>query len=179
MFILFNVFFFRPGIGIGQSMLPTINTGDFIIMRNSFFGFNDPQRDDIVSFWVHSGFSFYMKRIVGLPGETVEIIDKQLFINGELHIVESVQFTDEQIRARNDKDCDCCHRIHTRDNYGPFRVPPGHYFVLGDNRDRTTDSRHLGFIPRRNIASTAQVILFSVGRNGIRWDRSFKNIKAG
>jgi len=158
-------------------MLPTIYTGDFIIMRNSFFGFNDPQRDDIVSFWVHSDHSFYMKRIVGLPGETVEIIDKQLFINGELHIVESVQFTDEQIRPRNNKDCDCCHQIHTRDNYGPFRIPPGHYFVLGDNRDRTTDSRHLGFIHRRNISATAQVILFSVGRNGIRWNRSFIRTK--
>lgn len=124
------------------SMEPTLLIGDFLLVNKLSYGIRNPltnkiwipwgtpQRGDVVVFiYPLDADKDYIKRVIGLPGETVEIKDKKVFINGRLLETPQAVYRDELLTETK------------RDQYGPKRVPENHYFVMGDNRDQSADSR--------------------------------------
>lgn len=156
-----------------ESMLQTLLVGDYLLATKFTYGlkipFTDtyfydgrlPERGDIIIFEYPKDPSVdFIKRVIGLPGDTIEIRNKQLFRNGE-----AVQESYVQIIEPNVIEA-------LRDNYGPVTVPQGKYFVMGDNRDNSMDSRAWGFVDRTAIRAKAWRIYWSWGGfDDIRWDR--------
>lgn len=136
--LLINVFVGQATRVEGQSMEPNLYSDQRLVVEKVSYRFHGPQRFDIVVLKLPSqGEELLIKRVVGLPGETVEIRDGHVYINGEL-LQES--FTAE---------------ITQPGRSGTVTVPPLHVYVLGDNRDRSNDSRSFGPIPIENIIGRA------------------------
>lgn len=139
------------------SMEDTLKIGDHILVAKFLYRFVEPKRGDIIVFkYPVDPKVDYIKRIIGVPGDKVEIREKVVYINGKRYeepYVEHVDprtFTKTAIAAEVFPD-----DMVRRDNYGPVMVPEGHYFVMGDNRDRSYDSRFWGFVPKKNIKGKA------------------------
>jgi signal peptidase I len=153
-----------------DAMTPTLLRGDHILVdRLIYRAGNRPQRGDIIVFqYPEDERKDFVKRIVGTPGDIVEIRAKRLLING-IHV------DDEAYTQRVDpKMIDPS--INPRDNYGPVTVPAHSYFVLGDNRDQSLDSRFWGYVDSSKIKGKVTVIYwFSNGlatwRDWFRWER--------
>jgi signal peptidase I len=127
------------GIKTG-SMEPTLLTGDKLITDTKYFKNNTPQRGDLVIIRVPGNPSMdFIKRVIALPGEKIEIKNQQVYIN-DAALPES-----EVVRDNSNMDA------AARGDFGPVLVPPECCFVLGDNRDNSTDSRIWGSLPLRNI----------------------------
>ena len=154
------------------SMLQTLQIGDHLLVNKFTYGLkipfthkvvlplSDPEFQDIVVFEFPEDTSKdIIKRIIGLPGVTIQFRDKKLIRNG-VEVEESyVQHTDGSIVPR-------------RDNFGPITVPEGKYFVMGDNRDESYDSRFWGFVERNKIEGRAWILYWSwQGFQNIRWNR--------
>jgi signal peptidase I len=180
--LLFRSFLFEPFKIPSGSMIPTLLIGDFIlvnkyayglrlpVLNSKFMDVGEPQRGDVVVFRypVDPGVNF-IKRLVGLPGDTVVYRDKKLFINGEPVALESQgSYSSNEVKCTTPRPDavryleelgDAQHDIlvHTgsgsRD--GQWVVPEGHYFMMGDNRDRSNDSREWGFVPEANLMGRA------------------------
>lgn len=177
------------------SMNPTIVEGDRILVDKNAYGWRipfttmrltdgeDPQRGDIVIFASPEDGTTLVKRVVGLPGETVEMRDEQLLIDGapvdyaptdvaadvELPHATRAQPHDylrEELAQHPHAIMVLPTRAAAR-TFGPVRVPDGEYLVLGDNRDNSKDSRYIGFIPRDSIIGRADRVLYSL--NPERW----------
>jgi len=180
--LVFRSFLFEPFKIPSGSMIPTLLVGDFIVVNKFTYGLrlpvlnkkiipiNEPERGDVVVFRYPPDPSVnYIKRLVGLPGDTVNYRDKQLYVNGEM--VEKAQVkrwasndvkcttpeTDAMLYDETLGDVDHDVLVHqmsgSRD--GQWEVPPGHYFMMGDNRDRSSDSRIWGFVPEANLVGRA------------------------
>ncbi len=147
------------------SMEPTLLVGDYILVNKLAYGIRNPIKDgyivmwgkphrkDIVVFaWPVNPKIDFIKRVIGLPGDTVQIVNKKVYVNGKLLKEPYVRHTDKNILPAG---------ISPRDNYGPIKVPPGDVFVMGDNRDESYDSRFWGFVPIKNIKGKAMIIYFS------------------
>ena len=162
-----------------ESMLQTLLVGDHLLASKFSYGVkvpftnyyvykgSDPQRGAIIIFEYPNDPSVdYIKRIVGTPGDTIEVRNKQLFRNGEAVKESFIRFTEPD-------------RIQpVRDNFGPVTVPADKYFVMGDNRDNSMDSRFWGFVDRSAIRAKAWRIYWSWGGLGdIRWDRIGKAVE--
>lgn len=130
-------FLFQPFIVRGHSMTPTFETGDYLIIDEISYRFRDPQRGEVVVF-KYPGIPSqkYIKRIIGLPGETVEIKDGKVIISGIL-LDESAYLPD--VYYTDDK------------GFKIMTLAENEYFVLGDNRMASSDSRIWGALPRENI----------------------------
>lgn len=150
------------------SMKPTLLVGDHILVNKILYGlripFSDdrvltirePERGEIIVFkWPKDPSRDFIKRIIGLPGDVVEVRDKVVYINGKPLEEPYVQHTDDHTRGA---------RYGPRDNFGPVKVPPGKYFVMGDNRDQSEDSRFWGFVDFELIKGKAMIIYWS-------WDK--------
>lgn len=159
------------------SMLETLQIGDYILVNKFVYGIKipftdqtliptgDPDRGDIVVFrYPLDRSKDYIKRIIGLPGDKLEIIDKKVYINGQPLKEPYVRFTDRIILPAS---------VQPRDNFGPVVVPSGKYFVMGDNRDHSHDSRFWGFVDLDDIEGKAFIIYWSWEANklSIRWSR--------
>jgi signal peptidase I len=155
------------------SMKPTLLVGDFILVNKLVYRFSEPQRGDIVVFKypIDPNIDF-IKRIVALPGEEVEVRNNQVFINGKpLPLIEVGRGEENGVRKVIYEEVlpeGIKHKVQfyedfpfSRRDFGPVVVPPNHYFVMGDNRDNSEDSRYWGFLPRENIVGKAFVIYFS------------------
>lgn len=128
-----------------------------------------------------------VKRVIGLPGDVVEVKDKDVYINGELFKKDYEQYLDNRTIPREYSHIQWNSKLSqgqkeiimgSRDNIGPIVVPEGKYFVLGDNRDYSADSRYWGLLDREDITGTPLIIFFSRSDDGEnRWERSFKLIK--
>ena len=142
--LLVNKFVFAPtATPVERALLPigTIKRGDVIVFKYP----EEPERD-------------FIKRVIGLPRETVELRDKKVYINGNGLDEPYVHFL--QPPGQNSE----FHEITSfdvRERYGPVTVPADHYFVMGDNRDNSQDSRYWGFLPRDYVKGTALVIYWS------------------
>ena len=162
-----------------ESMVKTLLVGDHLLASKFSYGIkipfthsyiykgNDPVKGDIIIFEYPNDPSVdYIKRIVGTPGDTIEVRNKQLFRNGEPVKESFIRFTEPD-------------RIQpVRDNFGPVTVPADKYFVMGDNRDNSMDSRFWGFVDRSAIRAKAWRIYWSwAGLSDIRWDRIGKAVE--
>jgi len=148
--VLIRVFVLAPFFIPSGSMIPTLLEGDRIIVSKITYRFTEPQRGDIVVFKYPKDTSKdYVKRLIGLSGETVALKNNQLYINGqampESYLPAGVHFSD----------------------YGPEQVPEGEYFMLGDNRQNSEDSRYWGSMPRKNVIGKALFIYWPLNRIGI------------
>jgi len=148
-----------------------VQIGDFVLVNKFVYGVkipftdsyafrgSDPERGDIIVFkYPKDTDTDYIKRIVGVPGDVLEMKDKKFYRNGQLVQEGYVQHT----------------RAHTAyDNFGPVKVPADSYFVMGDNRDHSLDSRDWGFVPRGYIHGKAWRLYWSwdSSTNTPRWGR--------
>lgn len=159
------------------SMLPTLQVGDHILVNKFIYGvrvpvigrrlvaFANPRRGDVVVFaYPVDRSKDFIKRVVGVGGDVIEIRDKQVFINGEIWNDPHAYFADGAARG---------HGNSPRDNYGPVTVPAGEIFVMGDNRDRSYDSRFWGFVDLNEVTGKAFLIYWSWDGDDhwVRWNR--------
>ncbi len=151
------------------SMIPTLLIGDHILVEKVSYRLHKPRRLDIIVFKFPLDKSKdYIKRVIGLPGDTVKIVNKKVYINGKPLDEPYVQHTDPAILPGD---------ISPRDNYGPVVVPAHHYFVMGDNRDKSFDSRFWGFVPEKDIVGRAFIIYFSCDSPSFLSLRCFTHVR--
>jgi signal peptidase I len=183
------------------SMIPTLMIGDHILVSKLSYGlqwptdckllwsfppvncytsetvvtFGKPQRGDIIVFrFPEDEEKDFIKRIVGLPGDTVQLRNKVVLVNGQ-------PLDDKAFTQRIDPGI-IDGTINPRDNFGPVTVPEGSYFVMGDNRDQSLDSRFWGYVREEKIRGKAFRIYWSWNGQGnwtewVRWERFGKAIQ--
>ncbi|MCD6486711.1 MAG: signal peptidase I [Syntrophobacterales bacterium] len=159
------------------SMKPTLQIGDHLLVNKFTYGVkipftgktlisvNDPKREDIVVFiYPMDRSKDFIKRVVGIAGDTIEIKNKKIYLNGSLYNDGHGVYTDRILFPAS---------IQPRDNFGPVTVPAGHIFVMGDNRDQSYDSRFWGFVDLKDVLGKAFIIYWSWDKNnkGVRWSR--------
>ncbi|TPW33441.1 signal peptidase I [Martelella alba] len=220
--LIIRTFLFQPFTIPSGSMMPTLLVGDYIFVNKFSYGFSkysfpfapnlfsgrifgsEPKRGDVVVFRYPPNPSIdYIKRVIGLPGDHVQVKGGIVYINGKA-VPRSPDgtFTSDY---RNDPGIDIPVYRETLDdgvtydtldeingsrgdNTREFIVPADHYFMMGDNRDNSLDSRFdVGFVPAENLVGRASVVFFSLGNDtsflelwkwpaNMRWDRIFKVI---
>jgi signal peptidase I len=207
------------------SMIPSLLVGDYLFVSKYSYGYSKhslpfslplfsgrilesvPQRGDVVVFKLPSDpRTDYIKRLIGLPGDHIQMIKGRLYVNGQM--VERRQIEDYIDRDNRGSLIRAPQYIETlpngkthhiqelygdegpKDNTEEFIVPADHYFMMGDNRDNSQDSRYLnvvGYVPAENLVGKAQVIFFSVDGSAafweiwkwpgaIRWSRFFNKV---
>jgi signal peptidase I len=133
-----------------QGMKPTLEVGDRIIIDTKYFKKNVLQRGDLIVFRFPEDLTKdFLKRVIALEGEKIEIRDKQVYINDEPISEEYIFDIDDKSLSKLEDDY--YYDDSKKDNFGPEVVPVGHCFVLGDNRDNSYDSRYWGYLPVENI----------------------------
>lgn len=210
--LVFRSIFFEPYRIPSGSMIPTLEIGDFILVNKFQYGLkvpfsdvalgdvnltpiyllkrNEVRRGDIIVFKYPNDMKVnYIKRVIGLPGETIEIKNKEVFINDkklpEELIATKHNDNYEYFKSKASsnefivkKDVDNIYKL----NFKKTKIPEGSYFVMGDNRDNSSDSRAWGFVPFENIRGRAFFVWFSMkqdnysGQININFDRIFKSI---
>jgi len=183
------------------SMIPTLLIGDHILVSKLAYGFqlpkdcefqvafppvtcfsstivmdfDPPQRGDVIVFrFPEDENKDFIKRVIGTPGDVIEIHNKKVSVNGEALV-------DKDFTQRVDPGM-IDGRINPRDNFAPITVPPDSYFVMGDNRDQSLDSRFWGFVKMNKIKGRAFLVYWSWNGQGswidwVRWNRIGKNIE--
>jgi signal peptidase I len=183
------------------SMKPTIEEGDRVVVNKlaydlkipftmiEVFKWSDPRRGDIVVLFSPADGVRLVKRVVAVPGDRIEMRDNQLLVNGrsatwkeigaqEAGELGSSLVVEETLAGRTHRVMFMPQMPAVR-SFGPLTVPPGRYFVMGDNRDNSNDSRFIGLIERRRIVGKATAVAFSFDRSrhyAPRFDRFFKAI---
>ena len=138
-----------------SSMADSLLEGDYIFVNKLAYEYgSEPKVGDIIVFkYPNNPAKQYIKRIVALPGQTVQIADKVLYVNGEIAPIPThSKHTDSRIIPGD---------LSFRDNFDEYIVPPDEYFVMGDNRDDSRDSRFWGCVPRENILGKAVLVYWS------------------
>jgi signal peptidase I len=147
------------------SMEPTLLVGDHILVnkfiygvkipfiRNTLIPISKPQRDDVIVFiYPHDTSKDYIKRVIGLPGDRIEIFDRKIYINGTLYDDKHGVYSE----VRNGGSLNMAKKRNR-----PIIVPENHLFVMGDNRDHSSDSRVWGFVPLKSVKGKAFIIYWS------------------
>ncbi|MBU1205395.1 MAG: signal peptidase I [Proteobacteria bacterium] len=159
------------------SMEPTLVIGDHILVNKFIYGIKfpftsirlfplyKPQRGEVVVFiYPLDPSKDFIKRVVAVEGDTVKIVNKKLFINGSEAADSYAVYKEDTVFPAE---------MQKRDNFGPVTVPPGSLFVMGDNRDRSLDSRFWGFVPLEDLRGKAFIIYWSWNSHEttVRWNR--------
>lgn len=145
--LIIRVFFFQFFVIPSGSMEPTLTEGDMIAANKIIYRFSEPKRADIIVFkYPLNPDRDFVKRLIGLPGEKVQIKNSTLYINGK---VVAQPFLPKGLKYQD---------------YGPITVPKDKYFMMGDNRNNSLDSRVWGEMPKENIIGKASVIYWPVKR---------------
>ncbi len=202
--------FFEPYVIPSGSMLPTLLINDHIFvnklsygLQNPFSGelawlWRSPQRGDIAVFrFPENPQVFFVKRLIGLPGDSIEIRQNILSINGQVVATTEVNSTDvlwvnlpdEEEFQYLKESMGTSHLIRWKkeftNDFGPEVVPPGHYFAMGDNRSQSHDSRFWGFVPEKNLIGRGSLVWLSCNEMlpeasficnplTLRWNRMLK-----
>lgn len=204
--VLLIVFFIRsflyePFRIPSGSLKPTLEIGDFIlvnkfdygirmpIVHNKIFERSEPKRGDIIVFrWPPNPSVDFIKRVIGVPGDHISYLDKVLYVNGTKvpqTLISNV--TDENegkvwdVALKEEDLMGIKHKIYQfndkiSDDFRDTVVPKGMYFVMGDNRDDSMDSRFWGFVPEENIVGKASLVWMSWNHYKLRWQRMGKQI---
>ena len=199
--LVIRSFLFEPFRIPSESMMPTLLTGDFIFVNKFAYGLRlpvintkivsigEPKRGDVVVFRLPSDPRVnYVKRVVGLPGDVVEYhpANKRITINGEPVPIEIVgDYEDWHDTKLGWEDLGQHHHrvllMRGLSEGGRYEVPPGHYFMMGDNRDDSQDSRYpqVGFVPEGNLVGRATGIWmnWSPSEGAPQWNRIGKGIE--
>ena len=209
--LLVRIFLFEPFNIPSGSMKPTLLVGDYLFVTKYSYGYSmhsvpfspipfegriygkKPQRGDVAVFKLPSDMKTdYIKRVIGLPGDTVQVIGRRLYINGERVKREKIdqEIEEKQItpyfsrrvtttRYKETLPNGVSHYIYEEGDNGPldntvlYKVPAGHYFMMGDNRDNSQDSRvtrHVGPVPYDNFVGRAERIFFSLDADTRIWE---------
>jgi signal peptidase I len=158
------------------SMIPTLLVGDHILVNKFIYGmripftnkkvfaFNKPTRGDVVVFVYPLDTTLdFIKRVIGVEGDTIVMKGKELYINGELYSDPYAHYIDD-----NPGNIE-----FPRGDFGPITVPKNSLFVLGDNRDTSRDSRFWGYVPLESVIGKAFIIYWSNGSNHIRFPLNY------
>lgn len=160
------------------SMMNTLLVGDYLLVNKFIYGVkipftektiipvSEPKKGDIIVFkFPKDPSKDFIKRVVGVGGDTVEIRDKKVYVNGEHQDGDFIVHSDNHIIPPSP--------IHPRDNLGPVKVPEGRLFVMGDNRDESNDSRFWGFVNVSAVRGKALIIYWSWNKEelDLRWNR--------
>lgn len=218
--LIIRTFFFQPFSIPSGSMLPTLLIGDYLFVSKMSYGYSrhtiafgmplfegrlfagEVERGDVAVFKLPSdGRTDYIKRVIGLPGDEIQMKNGRLFINGEAVKRELVNAIHEDYpdaiiyreTLPNGVQYDTFDYGYKNitDDTGVYRVPQGHYFMMGDNRDNSQDSRFVravGFVPYENFVGEAKILFHSFDQNArfweiwkyptaIRWERLFGAIE--
>ncbi|MDK4703196.1 MULTISPECIES: signal peptidase I [unclassified Rhizobium] len=222
--MIIRTFLFQPFTIPSGSMMPTLLVGDYIFVNKFAYGYSkysmpfspdlfsgrilgsEPKRGDVVVFRFPPNPDVdYIKRVIGLPGDRIQVKNDILYINGqavprEPHGTFSSDYSQEpgdNIAVYSERLPDTGKVFDTLDlspnsrgdNTQEYVVPPGHYFMMGDNRDNSDDSRFdVGYVPAENLIGRASIIFFSLGHDtsfreiwkwptNMRWDRIFKVVE--
>lgn len=134
-----------------KSMVPTLEVGDRVLVNKFIYDFTQPKRGQVVVFKnpENPNADPLIKRIVGLPGDTIRLRDGKLYVNG---VPQKEPYVNKAVPDPIP--------------YGPKKVPPGHIFVMGDNRGDSEDSRYFGAVPEKNIVGEAFLRFWPPGRVG-------------
>src|SRR5215218_4449025 len=200
-----RTFLFEPFNIPSGSMKPTLLVGDYLFVSKFAYGYSRyslplslplfsgrileqlPERGDVVVFKLPAdNKTDYIKRVIGLPGDRVQVREGLLYINGVAAEIEPIgRFMEEiggsQVDApllRETLPDGPSHEIidltqnGAHDNTRVYEVPPGHVFVMGDNRDNSLDSRvdHVGYVPLENLIGRAELLFFSVNGEARLWE---------
>jgi signal peptidase I len=138
--LLVNKFVFGPTTGLDRAVMPVreIKRGDIVVFKYPV----EPERD-------------FIKRVIGLPGDTIELRAKKVYVNGQPIDEPYVHFLTTSSEGSEVTSID------VRERYGPVTVPSDQYFVMGDNRDNSQDSRYWGYLPRGYVKGKAMMIYWS------------------
>lgn len=199
-YVVFSIFGWASFHIPSGSMEPTLEVGDRIFVSKLSYGYNRysfffdpsfipeerlfadaPERGDVAVFTLPKrGYEDFIKRVIGLPGDRIQMRGGRLYINDQVvdrTLVRELNYTSYNGAQRRVKEYDetlpngVVHRIYEStdsglyDNVGPFVVPPGHYFMMGDNRDGSSDSRNLndiGYVPAAFMVGRADITTFSL-----------------
>jgi signal peptidase I len=153
------------------SMLPTLQIGDHLLVNKFLYWFTDPQRGDVIVFkFPQDEARDFIKRVIALPGDKVEVRGKRVYVNDK-PVQESYAVHLDPSMQENPHS--------PRDNFAPVQAPPGQLFMMGDNRDYSMDSRFWGFLDIKKIKGKAFIIYWSWDRERFRprWERIGKVIR--
>ena len=203
LFVIFRFFLIQTFVITSGSMENTLLVGDFLVVNRAAIGsrvpftdiripgYSEPRRGDVLVFDPHHEENMTLvKRLVGVPGDTLEMRSKVLYLNGapqdEPYVVTTRQpdafdrtmLWQREFLVGGPRD----DYRPTRDNWGPVAIPSGHYFMLGDNRDSSLDSRYWGLLEGWRFEGRAVAIYFSYNRDSGRpfpWIREIRGSRIG
>ncbi|TWT28170.1 signal peptidase I [Planomicrobium sp. CPCC 101110] len=157
---IIRFFFFTPIVVDGESMMPTLEHGDRMIVNKIGYNVGEPDRFDIVVFHAPEE-KDYIKRIIGLPGDHLAYEDDQLYINGEPVDEPYLDTFKEGITGTLTED------FALEDVIGEETVPEGHVFVMGDNRRASKDSRMIGAVPMEEVIGSTSLVFWPMAEAGV------------
>jgi signal peptidase I len=197
---------FEPFVIPSGSMIPSLLIHDHIFVNKLAFGVHVPFKNQFLVQWGHPKHGdvvvfrfpdnpevFYVKRVIAVGGEEISIQKGQITINGAAYPQEKVTLAEEDPDFQYEKETSdhaytIRHRNKDLSEFAKTQVPAGHFFVMGDNRDQSNDSRFWGFVPEENLIGTAERIWLSCDRTlasaqflcdpqAIRWQRFLKKVE--
>lgn len=197
-FLLIFTLFFSISVDLGVSNMPTIYNGEvevgtyydakFPLSNLHLFNLRAPKRGQMATLrWPIYTKHLLTKRIIGMPGDSISYVKKVLYINEEatpLKLLRKFSVQGQRFEEYEETIGEFKHRIYIKDdttsmNFYHLKVPEGQFFVMGDNRDFSYDSRDWGFVPRENLVESGGLIVWSYDkkRHQVRWNRLFTRVQ--
>lgn len=155
--LLLNQFLIMNTVVPSASMEPTIMTGDRTFVSPIPYYYKDPERGDIAIF--HQGEELMVKRVIGLPGETIDMKDGKVYINGE--VLDELAYLDASVQTLYEE------MPYEVKEELPYIIPQDYYFMMGDNRMYSMDSRYFGAIARKDIVAKGSFRFYPFNKIGI------------